>query len=41
MNVIAKHLSQSYPATNLDWQVKVETLLADINGDQTPLYFKP
>src|SRR6202035_3716842 len=26
-------------ATNLGWQVKVQTLLADINGDQTPLYF--
>lgn len=39
LNVIAEHLSQSYPATNTGWKVKVETLLADINGDQTPLYF--
>jgi putative ABC transport system permease protein len=39
LNVIAGHLSQAYPATNLGWQVKVQTLLADISGDQTPLYF--
>jgi putative ABC transport system permease protein len=39
LNVIAEHLSQSYPATNLGRQVKVQTLLADVNGDQTPLYF--
>ena len=39
LNVIAEHLSQAYPATNLGWKVKVQTLLADINGDQAPLYF--
>jgi putative ABC transport system permease protein len=39
LNVIAYHLSQAYPATNTGWQVKVQTLLADINGDLTPLYF--
>jgi putative ABC transport system permease protein len=39
MNVIADHLAHAYPATNQAWSVKVETLLADINGDYTPLYF--
>ncbi len=40
LNVIAESLSQAYPATNQGWQAKVETLLAGINGDYTPLYFK-
>jgi predicted permease len=39
LNAIAGHLSQAYPDTNLGWQVKVATLLADINGEYTPLYF--
>lgn len=39
LNVIADRLSKQYPATNLGWSVKVEPLLADINGDLTPLYF--
>jgi len=39
LNVIARHLSDAYPATNQGWQVKVETLLANMNSDQTPLYF--
>jgi predicted permease len=39
LNTIAQHLSQAYPNTNLGWQVKVSTLLADINGEYTPLYF--
>ena len=39
LNVIAKHLSDAYPGTNTGWQVKVETLLANMNSDQTPLYF--
>jgi predicted permease len=33
-------LSHAYPATNLGWQVRVESLLAGINGEYTPLYFK-
>jgi putative ABC transport system permease protein len=39
LNVISNHLAQAYPGTNQGWQVKVESLLADMNGDQTPLYF--
>jgi predicted permease len=39
LNTIAEHLSHAYPDTNLGWQVKVTTLLADINGEYTPLYF--
>jgi putative ABC transport system permease protein len=37
--VVAEHLAQAYPATNQGWTVKAETLLADINGDYTPLFF--
>ena len=39
LNVIAQHDAQAYPATNVGREVKVETLLADMNSDQTPLYF--
>jgi putative ABC transport system permease protein len=39
LNTIAEHLSNAYPATNQNWRVKVETLLADMNGDYTALYF--
>jgi len=39
LNVIAEHLSHVYPDTNLGWHVRVATLLADINGEYTPLYF--
>jgi putative ABC transport system permease protein len=39
LNVIAERLSRAYPETNLAWQVRVSTLLADINGEYTPLYF--
>lgn len=39
MNTIADHLSHAYPATNLGWRVRVESLLAGINGEYTPLYF--
>ena len=39
LNTIAEHLSRAFPETNLGWRVKVATLLADINGEQTPLYF--
>jgi putative ABC transport system permease protein len=39
MNVIADRLSYAYPATNLGLRVKIATLLADMNGDYTPLYF--
>jgi len=39
LNTIAEQLSRAYPDTNLGWQVKVSTLLADINGEYTPLYF--
>jgi putative ABC transport system permease protein len=39
LNTVAKYLSNAYPDTNLGRQVKVDTLLADINGEYTPLYF--
>jgi putative ABC transport system permease protein len=39
MNLISDHLSHAYPASNQGWSVKVESLLAGINGDLTPLYF--
>ncbi|MFY9852278.1 MAG: ABC transporter permease, partial [Terracidiphilus sp.] len=39
MNAIADHLSSAYPATNQGWRVRVESLLAGINGEYTPLYF--
>ncbi len=39
LNIIAGHLAEAYPATNLGWQARVETLLADANGEYTPLYF--
>ena len=39
MNVIAGQLAHTYPATNQAWSVKVQPLLADINGTLTPLYF--
>jgi putative ABC transport system permease protein len=40
MQIIAEHLAQVYPATNLGMSVKVEALLDGINGDLTPLYYK-
>jgi predicted permease len=40
LNVIAERLSKAYPATNQGWRVEVDTLLTDINGEYTPLYFK-
>jgi len=40
LNAIAENLSHMYPATNQGRSVKVETLLADMNGDLTPLFFK-
>ena len=39
LNVIAEHAAQAYPATNQGTSVVVKTLLADMNSDQTPLYF--
>jgi putative ABC transport system permease protein len=39
MNVIADHLSGVYPATNQGWSVKIETLLAEVNGPLNALYF--
>ncbi len=40
LNLIADRLAKQYPATNLGWSVRVESLLAGINGDLTPLYMK-
>ncbi len=39
LSTIAEHLSQAFPDTNLGWQARVTPLLADINGEYTPLYF--
>jgi predicted permease len=39
LNVIAEHDAHAYAATNQGWTVNVKTLLADLNSDQTPLYF--
>jgi putative ABC transport system permease protein len=39
LNVIATRLAKQYPATNLGRRVRVESLVAGINGDLTPLYF--
>src|SRR5271170_1503859 len=39
LNLIAGHLAEMYPATDRNWSVKVETLLAGINGDRVPLFF--
>jgi len=39
LNTIAGQLAKTYPATNRARSVKVETLLSDMNGDLTPLYF--
>jgi putative ABC transport system permease protein len=39
LNGIAKHLAETYPATNLGRQVRVDPLLVDVNGEYTPLYF--
>jgi len=40
MHIIAAGLEKQYPGTNLDWTVKVEPLLDEVNGDYTPLYYK-
>jgi len=39
MKVIAGHLAEAYPTTNQGRSVKVEGLLAGLNGSLTPLYF--
>jgi putative ABC transport system permease protein len=39
LKVIAEHDALAYPATNLNRSVVVKTLMADLNSDQTPLYF--
>ena len=38
LGVIAQRLAGQYPATNKGWTVRVQPLLASINGDLTPLY---
>jgi putative ABC transport system permease protein len=39
MAAIAARLAKTYPATNQGWSVHVESLLAGINGDLTPLFY--
>jgi predicted permease len=40
LNTIATQLANAHPETNQGWQVRVGSLLAEINGEYTPLYFK-
>jgi putative ABC transport system permease protein len=40
MRIVAAGLEKQYPGTNLDWTVRVEPLLDNINGDYTPLYYR-
>ena len=40
MRTIATHLAAAYPDTNAGRTVHVETLLAGINGEFTPLYYR-
>jgi putative ABC transport system permease protein len=40
MHTLAQHLAATYPITNKGWSVKVESLLDNINGDMTPLYYR-
>jgi putative ABC transport system permease protein len=39
LKVIAEHDALAYPATNLNRSAIVKPLMADLNSDQTPLYF--
>ena len=39
LNLIADRLARAYPETNQNLSIKVETLLSNVNGDLTPLYF--
>jgi len=39
LNGIANHDANAYASTNQGWTVQLKTLLADMNSDQTPLYF--
>ncbi len=40
MRIVANGLEKAYPGTNLNWTVRVEPLLDDINGEYTPLYYR-
>jgi putative ABC transport system permease protein len=40
MRTISTHLAKAYPATNAGRTVHVESLLAGINGEFTPLYYR-
>lgn len=40
MRIIGEGLAKAYPATNQGWNVKVETLLEEVNGPYTPRYYK-
>jgi putative ABC transport system permease protein len=40
MRIVAAGLEKQYPGTNLDWTVRVEPLIDDINGEYTPLYYR-
>jgi predicted permease len=39
LNVIAGQLAKRYPESNQGWSATAQTLLSDVNGDYTPLYF--
>jgi putative ABC transport system permease protein len=40
LRIIAAQLEKQYPGSNLDWTVRVEPLIDNINGDYTPLYYR-
>ena len=40
LRIIAAQLEKQYPNSNLDWTVRVEPLIDNINGDYTPLYYR-
>ncbi|HLY42399.1 MAG TPA: ABC transporter permease [Terracidiphilus sp.] len=40
MRTIGERLAKDYPATNAGWSVRVEPLLARINGEWTPMYYR-
>ncbi len=40
LRIIAAQLEKQYPGSNLDWTVRIEPLIDNINGEYTPLYYR-
>ncbi|HTW81826.1 MAG TPA: ABC transporter permease [Terracidiphilus sp.] len=40
LRIVAAQLEKQYPGSDLDWTVRVEPLIDDINGEYTPLYYR-